>query len=169
MEEQAKTKAPPTDVDMTDARVADLWHFYTEHAAQARQHETLRATVASILGAFAAALVGFTGVGGLHRSDVPAGVMVFVIGLLGALLSLKHYERNRFHTSVLGAVRREIESARGRSAVASLGSLRDKAKPKPQGPFARWIIDIHLYQLWVGLNLAVAAVGVVIVVISATS
>src|SRR5687767_975537 len=91
-----------------DRRLDDLWHYYAENAAQARQHEDLRASVTSILAGFAAALVGFAGIGGLEPSDIPAGVLVWIIGVLGALLSLKHYERNRFHVEVLGVIRKQI-------------------------------------------------------------
>ena len=49
------------------ARVGDLWHFYDEHGAKARQHENLRATVSGTLTAIAAAVTALAGVGGLTR------------------------------------------------------------------------------------------------------
>jgi len=156
-----------------DTRVADLWRFYDEHATQARQHESLRATVTSILTGFAAVLVGFASTGGLQRSDVPAGVLVISIGLLGALLSLKHYERNRFHVKVLGEVRKEIGTVRGELGRPLTSEVRERATKEHRADFSkkvggRWIETSHLYQLWVALDLLVSAVGVVIVVGSLT-
>jgi hypothetical protein len=97
--------------------------------------------------------------------------------VLGALLSLKHYERNRFHTKVMKAVRDEITRLEkhpreqpkstdvlrqeGETANASDFSLR--GKKVTEGP---WLVRTHLFHLWVALPLAIAAVGVVIVVFS---
>jgi hypothetical protein len=92
----------------TDETIPGLWRFYEEHASQARQHETLRATVTSILSAIAAAVVSLASLGGLDKADIPAGTIVIVLALLGVALSLKHYERNRLHTKILEAIRDEI-------------------------------------------------------------
>jgi hypothetical protein len=166
--------AEPQKSSELDRVVSDLWRFYDEHAAQARQHETLRATVTSILTGFAAALVGFAGIGGLEPSDVPAGVFVVLIGVLGALLSLKHYERNRFHVQVLAAVRREIDRLRPtpERVAASTGDLRKVATGEHKAEFSQKVkygsllVQLSLFQLWVALHLAIAAVGAVIVAVS---
>ena len=188
------TVAMPDQSSQAEQAVSDLWRFYDEHAAQARQHENLRATVTSILTAFAAALVGFASSGGLHRSDAPAGALVIVLGVLGALLSLKHYERNRFHVRVMGAVRKEVTRLRRDPARVpqTTKALRDGAEEKHKREFFRpktceegkerseereddpeeesekgsWLVRLSLYQLWAALDLAVAAVGAIIVAIS---
>jgi len=94
--------------------IDDLWHYYDEHATQARQHENMRATVTSTLAGIAAAVVGLAGVGGLTVADLPAGLVVIVLSGLGVALSIKHYERNRFHTKVLSEVRQEIQRIHSR-------------------------------------------------------
>jgi hypothetical protein len=167
----------PSESPRNDQLVSDLWRFYDEHAAEARQHETLRATVTSILVGFAAALVGFASTGGLEPSDIPAGVLVIVIGVLGGLLSLKHYERNRLHTRILGAIRLEITELRKdpKRAFRSTGEIRDAAEKKHNEKFrldrkkgGSWLVRTRLFQLWIALDLLVAVVGAVIVVVSAT-
>jgi hypothetical protein len=166
--------------------IGDLWRYYDEHAAQARQHETLRATVTGALGGFAVALVGFAGVGGLEAADAPAGVLLIVFGLLGAPLSLKHYERNRFHTEVMGSVRKEIATLRAnpKHGPVSTGVLRERAKtkhnqefslrgrgtdemekPRPASPLVR----IRLWPIWAAFPIAIAVVGVVILIASLIS
>jgi len=167
----------PEQSSRVDRAVTDLWRYYDEHAAQARQHEDLRATVTSILAGFAAGLVGFAGIGGLEPSDVPAGVLVVAIGVLGALLSMKHYERNRFHVQVLGAVREEITKLRADPGRAPLSTadLRGRAEKKHGKEFSfrrekpkqgSWLVQTSLSRLWVALHLAVAAVGAVIIGVS---
>ena len=156
--------------------IGDLWRFYEEHAAQARQHENLRATVTSILAAFAAALVGLASVDGLDRDDGAAAALVIVIGLLGAPISLKHYERNRFHTKVMGTVRDEIALTRANPdhSPASPGDLRERAEKKHNEKFslrgekktAHWLVRVHLWWFWLALPLAIAAVGVVLLIVS---
>ena len=170
---------PACESGQVDPAIDDLWRYYDEHAAQARQHETLRATVTSILAGFSAALVGFAGVGGLERADAPAGVLLIVFGLLGALLSLKHYERNRFHTTVMGTVRGEIETLRAnpKHRPTSPGALRQGAEQKHEDEFslrrrkagrserlAPWLVRVRLAQLWAALPLAIAVVGVVVLI-----
>jgi len=183
----------PDESAQAEGAISDLWRFYDEHAAQARQHETLRATVTSTLGAFAAALVGFAGVGGLERADAPAGALLIVFGLLGAPLSLKHYERNRFHTKVMSTVRDEIATLRGNPGhAASTHQLRKRAKKEHQQEFSlrqtraektkqlpplqskttqpvSWVVRVNLWQLWAALPLAITVVGVVILIASLSS
>lgn len=165
------------EAHQTDDALRDLWHYYDEHAAQARQHEDLRASVTSIMAGFAAALVGFAGIGGLRSSDTPAGVLVILIGALGALLSLKHYERNRFHVRVLGEVRKEITRLRAHpdSKPLSTSTLRQNATTEHVKEFrlrrtepklGTWLVRTSLFQLWVALPLAIAADGVVVVVLA---
>jgi hypothetical protein len=170
----------PRGSPQVDQLVSDLWRYYDEHAAEARQHETLRATVTSILVGFAAALVGLASTGGLEPSDIPAGVLVIAIGVLGALLSLKHYERNRLHVRIMGRVREEITELRKdpQRAALSTSELRFEAENEHQARFFRrgkkrlrkgsWIVRTQLFQLWLVLDVLVAVVGVVIVVVAAT-
>lgn len=168
------------DSSRVDRAIRELWHFYDEHAAQARQHEDLRASVTSTLGGFAAALVGFAGIGGLHPSDVPAGLLVMVFGVLGAGLSLKHYERNRFHVRVMGAVRDEIfmieadpehtprstQEVRGAAEADHRTDFKLRRKATVEEKRASWLVRASLARLWAALPLAVAAVGAAIVVVS---
>jgi hypothetical protein len=159
--------------------VADLWHFYDEHAAQARQHENLRPTVTGTLAAIAAAVTALAGVGGLTVADVPAGLVVIIVAGLGVALSLKHFERNRFHAVVMWHVQREIQRLR-REPLASprqASELWEAAKTAHREGFAAWRktddqrlgkspwVRIRLYFLWVGLPFGIAAVGLVIVIL----
>ncbi|WP_345012032.1 hypothetical protein [Streptomyces shaanxiensis] len=172
--------------DDRSAAIANLWRYYDEHAAQARQHETLRATVTSILAAISAAVVALSGVGGLSTADIPAGVVVLVLSVLGVALSIKHYERNRFHTKVLSATRTAIDDLQRNPAleVPRTGDLRKAGKREhkeefsvrrrpaehsPERPAVKvspWV-DVRLHMLWLGLPVCIGLVGVLLIVLSA--
>lgn len=162
------------------AAVADLWRFYEEHAAQARQHEDLRGTVTSILTAIAAAVVGLAGLGGLDKSDILAGLVVVILSGVGVALSIKHYERNRFHSAVLGEIRQEIDSIQqiNRMGTRSTTEIREKAtrdhrnkfsvlprsKSRKKQSLSPWPSKVRLHLLWLGLPLGIGIIGVMVVI-----
>lgn len=162
------------------AEVADLWHFYDEHAAQARQHENLRATVTGTLAAIAGAITALAGVGGLTAADVPAGLAVMILGILGVALSVKHFERNRFHAEVMWHVQAEIQRVRRspEQNVATMSNLLQAAKDAHRSNFSAWKktkeqrlgrspwVRMRLYFLWAALSMGISAVGLLVVILS---
>ncbi|MEU0189799.1 hypothetical protein ABZ250_08075 [Streptomyces afghaniensis] len=169
------------------AATAGLWRYYEEHAAQARQHENLRATVTGTLSAIAAAVVGLAGVGGLSKADIPAGVVVIILSALGVALSIKHYERNRMHTEILGEIGKEIDQSEQDPAikVRSTRELRKAGRKQhkkefsvlrrpesaasERSPRARspWVDRVRLHILWLGLPVGIGLTGVVVIILSA--
>jgi hypothetical protein len=164
----------------TDQTIPGLWKFYEEHASQARQHENLRATATTILSGIAAAVVGLAGLGGLDRADVPAGLVVVLLALLGVGLSLKHYERNRLHTDILAAVRDEItrldqddaatphstQQIRGEAEESHNANFTVLKGSMRQGNFASPWTKVRLHLLWLGLPIAVGVVGALLVILA---
>ena len=157
------TEQPPP-VRSIDS-IEGLWRFYEEHAEEARQHETLRATVTSILSGIAAAVVGLAGLGGLNLADIPAGIVVVLLALLGVALNLKHYERNRMHTRIMGETRKEITRLQGDVGARSTQQIREAAVKKHNDEF-KILSGIHLHTLWLFLPLMIGAVGVLLLVLS---
>lgn len=150
----------------TADQVDGLWRFYEEQAAQVRQHEDLRATVSSTLAAISAAVVALAGVGGLDRADTPAGLIVVLLSGLGIALSLKHYERNRFHAAIMGKTRSEIDSVLFEGCtLRTTKEIRSEAKKDHEGDYARtakWRLNL----LWLGLPIGVGLIGVLVIVLS---
>jgi hypothetical protein len=155
-------------------RLDSLWKFYEEHASQARAHEDQRERLTGLLLTIAGALIAFFG-GEKATSfavQVTGAGLLVVLGIYGYFFSLKHYERNRFHTEIMGTIRSEIDqeiSSPGKSD-ATLGSLREtgeknhyEAFPRPRkqvqicakSPLAR----IPLNQFWAYVPLFAALVG----------
>ncbi|PAZ17136.1 hypothetical protein CLM62_03885 [Streptomyces sp. SA15] len=151
-----------------EAALTSLWAYYDEHAAQARQHENLRATVTSTLAGIAAAVVTLAGVGGLSKADILTGVVVIILSVLGFALSFKHYERNRMHTEILGQIRGRIDQLHDQSVTGWVRTeaLRDAGKKENKKKFPR-LKRIRLHILWLGLPMAIGLVGIAVIVFSA--
>ena len=169
---------------MDDRRLDGLVRLYDEHLSQAQQHEELRAQATSILSAIAAGVAGFAGIDGLTRSDVPAGMLVTLVALLGVLISLKHYERYRYHAFTLDLIQEEIDKPPGESRMAPAAvkfaaesghrsgwSLRSEYRKHrtlygDERP-ASVLTAVRLHLLWAALPAAIGLAGIVITVLSA--
>jgi hypothetical protein len=129
--------------------------LYQENILHARQHENLRERATAFCGAIAAALLAFAASGGLTTRDRPIGYALVVVGLLGSILSLKHYERFRRHSQVAGVFRKEVETLLGVSSSAQYnGAVQAHNSAFP------FLHRIRLYWVWVAFNLAVSAIGI---------
>lgn len=152
-------------MDASD-QVDGLWRFYEEQAMQVRQHENLRASVTSTLAAISAAVVALAGIGGLSPSDIPAGFVVVLLGALGIALSLKHYERNRFHAAIMGKTREEIDRLLlvGSSAKTT-SELRSAAEDDHKNKH-RVLWHVRLNRLWLGLAIGIGLIGLLVIVLA---
>jgi hypothetical protein len=128
-------------------------------------------------------VVSLTGIGGLDKADIPAGVIVVVLAILGVALSIKHYERNRMHTRILRAIREEITrlDENQKASPCSTQDIRDAAVAEHRKEFA--VLEkrkkdkkeerakspwpgIRLHILWLGLPAAIGVVGVLVIVLA---
>jgi hypothetical protein len=119
-----------------------LTMMYAEHAEEARQHETLRATATGLFVALIAGLLAFA-VGDPERMRV-AGVLICVVSFLGGILNHKHYERNRLHVHVLCGVRNTLE--KGLTSGVSEISEWYRADHEIKNPTTSRRIKLHI--LW---------------------
>lgn len=133
--------------DLPVRAIDGLWRYYEEHTTHARQHELLRAQATSILSAIAAGVAALAGIGGLTPVDVPAGIMVVLVSLIGIAVNQKHYERNRLHSSIAGAVRDEISGVLPSGKLREPGQVRSSAESKHN---CRWptVHRVRLHLLW---------------------
>jgi hypothetical protein len=163
-------------LEIVAARISDLWRYYDEHALHARQHEDLRAKATSTMTAIAAAMVGFAGVNGIGSEDVTAGVMIVLVSMLGSALNIKHYERFKFHSKVLGECRKEIDALRATKdfPLRTTNDIRRQANEEHAAEFtvlgkkgpSPWVGGVRLNLLWLGLPLTVGLIGCVLVALS---
>lgn len=152
--------------NLRELRHADLWHYYDENAAQARHHEEQRERVTTLMVAIAAALIAFVAEGDVEESDLPVAIMILILGLFGAVMGLKHYERNRMHTAVMRRIRDEIDRSTP-DDVPSLTELRRQGRSDHKGEFKpKLVLALDLYVLWASLSLLISVVGSVLLVLS---
>lgn len=162
-----------------------LQAMYKEQVDQARQHEALRqqsTTIALTLsGAIltattATASAVMTGLCALHMPWLFAGYAlpgIFLVGLgwFGRTLSLKHYERNRFHSKRAGWYRTAIEDMIGRPEIGR--SLRDGSYTAHKANWEKnWpgregkIVVERVHKIWMQLYYFVMALGAVLALVA---
>ncbi len=135
-----------------------LWGMYQEHCTQGRHHEDQRATVTNLVIALAVAMIGLLSYKDLSRTMWPLAVMVLLLGLFGALFSLKHYERFRFHMKCAGEYRDALEVL---LPASKLAEHRMNAKTEHGTKYGA-VAAIHLFIFWMLLNLAITTLGTVL-------
>jgi hypothetical protein len=169
-------------VDVSDY----LWNMYNEHTSQGRHHETQRTAVSTVVLALAGAVVAVIAQGHFRHTWSLAAFLI-LLGLVGALFSLKQAERTRMHITIAGAFRQQLEQSlvsrdpagSSQSEIANhlkfIGSNArnkhgkewnwktgkdDKTAPEPPDPL------FPLYWFFIVLNLLVSILGIAIWIIA---
>lgn len=161
-----------------DTEMEHYLMFYQVHAAQARAHEDQRATMTNILVAVATVLIGVIVVEDFERSTIAASIVLVVIGALGVLFSLKHYERNRFHAAIMRSIQRHLDDAE--SSPRTLQELRTRAAELHYRKFpdvrrddeeerarraARFFVSRwHLHWFWIAPPVLIWMAGVILTI-----
>jgi hypothetical protein len=161
--------------------MSDLEMYYNEHAAQARQHEGQRERMTSIILAIGGTLVGLITYSELSPWSLPAAFTITLLGAFGFVFAGKHYERFRFHSAIMGAIRDEMDhhAEPDRSAV-SLSDLRKaggsnhyknftwpqfgKTRDKDQADARSWIARQRLHNFWEAVHILVASLGLALMI-----
>ncbi|MPR11722.1 hypothetical protein [Microvirga tunisiensis] len=137
---------PLTDEDKAFLDLA--WKMYNEQATQARQHETLRSNIATVLFGLAATIVG------LHQfragevfSNVVIAAFLLLIGIFGILVSSKLYERNRFHVARLRAYRLAIDDKLKQLGIDPLSPIGGAGDREHRRGYRR-LERVRLNVLW---------------------
>jgi hypothetical protein len=89
--------------------MSELLNYYNEHASQARQHEDHRERMTNIILSINGVLIGLITFSNLSLWSVCASGSIVLLGIYGFFFAGKHYERFKFHTSIMGAIRSEID------------------------------------------------------------
>jgi hypothetical protein len=104
-------------VDDTDF----LWNMYNEHTTQAKHHETQRTAIVTVVLALAGAVIAYLANVKTSAPLWPISAFLVVLGLFGAVFSLKQTERARMHTHIAGKYRRRLERCLDKN-VARIGT-----------------------------------------------
>lgn len=154
-----------------------LKSMYEEHVAQARHHEVERERMTALIVAVAAALVGVISHESLAPRTLLLSLLLIPLGVFGKRFSAKHYERNRFHTTIASHFRDAMDSYLTNQQMPiparALGTIRDQGESAHNNGFSLGgkrsiakssIANWRLYQFWNRLHVTVAILGAVLVV-----
>src|SRR5512133_2434475 len=122
-----------------------LLQMWSGSWSQIRQSENQRSAASNMLIAIASAGIAFIAQQGLKLTMLIVTIPLTALGSFGALLSLKYYERYRYHAAEAAALRQSLDShfpeariLEGRTAV-----LESQLREFPR------IFKIPLYRLWI--------------------
>ena len=137
--------------------------FWKEHREQLRQSETQRSISTNFLLVVTAGLSALIVQQKFSAAVIPLAVFIALLGVYGALLVAKYYERATYHLSQARALT---------SILTSLGALGSDAPLDLQRsehyrefPILR---RLRLHHLWVSLHLFVAVYGTTLFILCVT-
>jgi hypothetical protein len=140
-----------------------LMTLYQDDCTQARHHETQRSTVANIVLAVSAALIGFaTYDKTLSPADIVPSLLLVFLGVFGALFSAKQYERAKRHGHRAAAYRTQIAAM---TQGADILTLMKDADGKTQKAFPH-LSRLRLHPFWIALNAFITVTGLVMLVMT---
>jgi hypothetical protein len=159
--------------------------FYREHVEMARQHETQRSTVSTIIVAIAGGIVSLVSAARFHEHwSIP--VILICLGCYGLFFARKQYERNRFHALIAARIRKSVDPGsdpiRKQAEIEHYLRSVHKFDPIEEGEVLRlasisggtkqarsvasFVARFRLHYLWEGLNIIVALIGVVLLLLT---
>ncbi|WP_136658079.1 hypothetical protein [Nitratireductor sp. XY-223] len=129
---------------------------YDQEKSQARKHELLRSTSTNYIIAISAGMLAFA-----SKSDpmvqTVIGLFLVILGVFGALLSQKHYERFHYHTRFAKAYDEKLAEWNGFSNIDDYAKRREDQKKR--FPFLH---DQPLNWLWTAIHLFVSVIGILL-------
>lgn len=132
-----------------------LLELYKEERLYCIHHENQRSAVCGLVltagGACLALLATQTTIDQQH--PLLSGLITF-IGIIGVALSLKHYERWRFHDNRADALRTLLLERFQDERIRSLFAQAD------QEHYRRFSVRVPLFGVWTALNLVMVFLGV---------
>lgn len=159
---------------MPSEKTMSLENYYNQHLAHLLQHENHREKMTSIILSIAGLLIGLITFSELAIWSLFAAITVTLLGAYGFIFAGKHYERQRFHGSIMIAILQELDDHSGTTHAKFL-DLRNKGaehhynvfkwpglsgdRPEPQASAKSWIAKQHLHPFWEAIHILIAAIG----------
>ncbi|MCB0176131.1 MAG: hypothetical protein KDJ97_36875 [Anaerolineae bacterium] len=137
-----------------------LLRFYEEDWRQARQAEDQRTAITNITLIVVPALIGFASQKGLNFDAIPLTILLIILGIYGAIISQKLYERHCYFSDRAGYWRGQISKL---YPQLEIDTIRAQAAEKHSQRFKR-IEKFRLYYLWLILHFFVALAGIILTI-----
>jgi hypothetical protein len=165
-----------------------LWQMCADNIAQGRHHETQRTAVTNLVLAVSAGVLGLiTFDKAINTADLPLTIFLIFLGSFGAVFCARHYERFDLHmararwyrdaadqllpdfnvvfpkTSSFAIALDKQLAGLDTQPTKPLKAL--KAAGDQQNAVSHRVLDHHrLHSFWIGFNLLISALGVVLTV-----
>jgi hypothetical protein len=134
-----------------------LLKMVEEQWAQARQCEYQRSIASDFIIVMASAIIGFIVKTNLGREAIPLSVFLMILGVFGALLCAKFYERFYLHVQRVGRMMERLDQLYDKAGICSLEATADIAHNK-RFPM---MSHIRLHVLWLTIHVVIAVIGLV--------
>jgi len=138
-----------------------LLRLCEEQWCQGRQSESQRATVTNFIITISAAILGFLVQKEFTLTSLPLAILLIALGVYGAVISAKLYERWQFHMRRARYWRKRIDELHPDARIDQLkveSDLEHKRKyPKLE--------KIRLNRLWSALHILIILIGVACTII----
>lgn len=132
-----------------------LIHMIQEQWTQARQSESQRAIMTNFIIIISSAILGFLVKTGAGKEAIPLTVFLTLLGILGAIVSEKLYERFYLHVQRVGRMMERLDELLPNAKICHLEEIADE-KHRERFPV---MVRIRLHYLWTGIHVAIAIIG----------
>ena len=138
-----------------------LISFYKERNTSARNSEAQRTNITNFVITISGALLALIGYIGFLIYTLPIAIIIVILGIYGAIMSAKLYERFQYHNSVAKSYERQINELCPRVDIKLLiRSARNEHKKR----FPR-LYDMRLNKLWLFLHISIIILGIICIFI----
>ncbi len=140
-----------------------VWGMYQENTTQGRHHESQRETVTNLIITITGVLLALVALDDkLNQADLPLAIFVTLLGLWGAVFSLKHYERYLLHMSRARQYRNALDAL---LSDAGIKKLKQDADTEHNNKWP-WLHQVRLFWFWLSIHIVVAAIGLIITIMA---
>jgi len=138
--------------------------YWGAHREQFRQSENQRAVLTNFVLVIAAGASGLVIQQGLRLRTLPLSVLIIVIGLYGVLAVAKYHERATYHLLQARALTHALVTS---GALPDYDAVLEETRQEHYQHYPHLHrLRLRLHWLWTGLHLAIAAYGVVLVILT---
>lgn len=142
-----------------------LLKLYQEHSTWSRHQESQRSTTSNLILTISSILIGVITIDGeLNKGDLFPSLLVFFLGIFGMVFSYKYYVQFLYHDARVNCYKKKLEEIT--SVVVKDIFLLERESDKVGRNRFRIFSRLGLYQLWICLNLIIAAIGFLLIFFS---
>ena len=145
-----------------DEKIEILLRFYEIQMGRGKHTEDQRASATNLTMLIAFGIITFFQTQTDITVQIVLAATIIFLGLYGALISYKLYERYMHHTQEAITFVHEIDSLVKGLDIMSIVEKSEGIHAKEFSP--KWLIKFRLYSAWIGINILIAVVGIFLLI-----